>query len=93
MPIANEVKDERIEFRVSSEMKALIQQAASIQGISTSDFLAAMAYREAKKTIEEHEIIRLTREESQRFVELLLNPPQPNEALKKLMKGEESSVH
>jgi uncharacterized protein (DUF1778 family) len=56
MPTANEIKNERIEFRVSSEMKALIQQAASIQGVSTSDFLAATAYREAKKTIEEHEI-------------------------------------
>ena len=87
MPAMNEVKDERIEFRVSSEMKTLIQQAASLQGISTSDFLAATAYREAKKTVEEHDIIRLTREESERFVDLLLNPPAPNARLKNLMKG------
>lgn len=87
MPAINETKDERIEFRVSSEMKTLIQQAASLQGISTSDFLAATAYREAKKTVEEHDIIRLTREESERFVDLLLNPPAPNAKLKKLMKS------
>jgi uncharacterized protein (DUF1778 family) len=93
MPIVNETKDERIEFRVSSEMKTLIQQAASLQGVSTSDFLAITAYREAKKTVEEHEVIRLTREESERFVELLLSPTPPNEALRKLMKGDESSVH
>jgi uncharacterized protein (DUF1778 family) len=93
MPTTNETKDERIEFRVSSEMKTLIQQAASLQGVSTSDFLALTAYREAKKTVEEHEVIRLTREESERFVELLLSPTPPNETLRKLMKGDESSVH
>jgi uncharacterized protein (DUF1778 family) len=89
MPATNETKDERIEFRVSSEMKTLIQQAASLQGLSTSDFLAATAYREAKRTVEEHDIIRLTKEESERFVDLLLNPPAPNTKLKKLMKGAE----
>jgi uncharacterized protein (DUF1778 family) len=93
MPTSNETKDERIEFRVSSEMKTLIQQAASLQGVSTSDFLALTAYREAKKIVEEHEVIRLTREESERFVALLLSPAPPNEALRELMKGDESSVH
>lgn len=87
MPAINETKDERIEFRVSSEMKTLIQQAASLQGLSTSDFLAMTAYREAKKTVEEQDIIRLTREESERFVDLLLNPPAPNARLNKLMKS------
>lgn len=93
MPTASDLKDERIEFRVSNEMKTLIQQAASLQGVSTSDFLAATAYREAKKTIEEHEVMRLTRKESERFVELLLDTSPPNENLRKLMKGTESSVH
>lgn len=91
MPTVNEIKDERIEFRVLSEMKTLIQQAASLQGVSTSDFLAATAYREAKKTVEEHEVMRLTREESERFVELLLDTSPPNENLRRLMKGQ--SVH
>jgi uncharacterized protein (DUF1778 family) len=86
MPGMNEPKDERIEFRVSSEMKTLIQQAASLQGLSTSDFLAVTAYREAKRTVEEQDIIRLTKEESERFVDLLLNPSAPNARLKKLMK-------
>jgi uncharacterized protein (DUF1778 family) len=93
MPTAKDIKDERIEFRVSSEMKTLIQQAASLQGISTSDFVAATAYREARKAIEDHEVIRLTREESERFVELLLSPTPPNERLRNLMKGDESPVH
>ncbi len=93
MPTANDIKDERIEFRVSSEMKTLIQQAAHLQGVSTSDFLAATAYREAKKTLSEHEVIQLSREESERFVELLLSPSPSNKNLRKLMKGDESSVH
>jgi len=31
--------------------------------------------------IQEHELLRLNESQSQAFVELLLNPPEPNEAL------------
>ena len=81
-----ETKDARLEFRVPGELKALIEDAARLQGVSVSDFLAATAHQEALKTVQEHETVRLTREESVRFVETLLNPPAPNEALSNLMR-------
>ncbi len=85
-------KDARLEFRVPREQKALIEDAAKLQGVSVSDFLATIAHREAVKTIQEREAIRLNREESVQFVETLLNPPAPNEALRKLMQGDNTTL-
>ena len=87
-----ETKNARLEFRVPGDLKKLIEDAASLQGVSVSDFLAASAHREAMKTIQEHEMIRLNREESARFVDTLLNPPAPNEALRELMKGKNKAL-
>ena len=88
MPSATKkTKDTRLEFRVPSSLKTLIENAASLQGVSVSDFLAATAHREALETVQNHEMIRLNREESVRFVDTLLKPPAPNEALRNLMKG------
>lgn len=79
------MKDARLEFRVPSTQKELIEDAANIQGMSVSDFLASVAHREAMRVIQESAAIQLTREESARFVETLLTPPAPNAALQKLM--------
>jgi uncharacterized protein (DUF1778 family) len=78
-------KQERLGFRVSREMKVLVECAASLQGVSVSDFVISTAYREAKRTIQEHELLRLNRQESEQFARLLLEPPTPNVALRKLM--------
>lgn len=79
------IKNARLEFRVPRTQKELIEDAANIQGISVSDFLASVAHREAVRVIQESAAIQLTREESARFVETLLAPPSPNAALQKLM--------
>ncbi len=78
-------KNARLEFRIPERQKALIEDAAQLQGVSVSDFLASVAHREAVKVIQESAAIQLNREESARFVEALLSPPAPNAALKKLM--------
>jgi len=81
-----QAKDARIEFRIPSSQKELIEDAASLQGVSVSDFIAASAHREAVKVVQESAVIKLNREESTRFVEALLTPPEPNEALRALMR-------
>lgn len=82
----DQTKDARLEFRVPSDLKALIEDAASLQGVTVSDFLAATAYREATRTLQERAAIKLNREETTRFVEAMLNPPEPTEALRNLMR-------
>ena len=80
-------KNARLEFRVPERQKELIEDAANLQGVSVSDFLASVAHREALKVIQESASFQLSREESVRFVEALLSPPAPNAALQKLMQA------
>lgn len=57
--------------------------ALSMQGRSVSDFIVAVAREVALKTIEETHNIRLSLEDQERFIELLLNPPPLTPAMKR----------
>ena len=72
----------RLEARLPAETYALLKRAAEIDGRSLSDFVVAAASSAARQVIESTEVIRLSREGQDQFVELLLNPPEPNAALK-----------
>jgi uncharacterized protein (DUF1778 family) len=65
----------RIEARIAPEALAVVRRAAEIQGRSVSDFVVAAAQEAAHRTIEETHLIRLSVEDQERFVDLLLNPP------------------
>jgi uncharacterized protein (DUF1778 family) len=58
-----------------------------LQGRSVSDFVVAAAQEAAHRTIEEAQIIRLSSEDQQRFVELLLKPPALAPAMKRARKA------
>ncbi|WP_231617615.1 type II toxin-antitoxin system TacA family antitoxin [Novipirellula aureliae] len=72
----------RIETRVSTEKKQLIERAAAYQGCSVSEFVIANAEQAAKAVIEEHEQLKLTRAQSLALVEVLLSTRQPNKRLR-----------
>ena len=73
----------RLEARIAPEALEVVRRAAEIQGRSVSDFVVAAAQEAAQKAIEEAQVIRLSLEDQQRFVELLLNPPVLAPALKR----------
>lgn len=73
----------RLEARISSQVHSTIKRAAEIQGRTVTDFVVHAALEAATKTIEDDQIIRLSIEGQKAFAEALLNPPEPNEALKK----------
>ena len=75
-------KFERFEARLSTVQKQLIQRAADLLGRSLSDFVVNSSQEAARKLIREHEIITLSGEAAERFADSLLNPPEPNAALK-----------
>ncbi|MBP9727418.1 MAG: DUF1778 domain-containing protein [Gammaproteobacteria bacterium] len=79
---ASSPKIERFEARLDSLQKQVIQRAADILGRSLTDFVVTSSQEAARKVIREHEIITLTTEESVRFANALLNPRDPNDALK-----------
>jgi uncharacterized protein (DUF1778 family) len=76
----------RLEARVSAAQKALLQQAAALSGRSLSEFVVTSAQEAARRIIEEHEGIRLSRNEQRAFVKALLEPPEPNARLQRAAK-------
>jgi uncharacterized protein (DUF1778 family) len=83
MPQQTTTRTARLEARITREALAVVRRAAEIQGRSVSDFVVAAAQEAAQKTVTEIEVLRLSREGQEKFVELLLNPPDPSPALRK----------
>lgn len=81
--MAQVVKSERFEARFSPEALELVKRAAEIEGRSVSDFLASAALEAARKTIEQSHLVRLSLEDSYRFVEIILNPPTLSPAMER----------
>lgn len=73
----------RLEARIAPDVLVVLKRAAELQGRSVSDFVVAAAEEMAHRTIEETSLIRLSLEDQQHFVDLLLNPPPPTPALER----------
>ncbi|MEI7556789.1 DUF1778 domain-containing protein [Candidatus Chlorohelix sp.] len=76
-------KTMRIEARIAAEALAVVRRAAEFQGRSISDFMVTAELEAAYKTIEEEHLIRLSMNDSLRFVEQLLNPPELSAAMER----------
>jgi uncharacterized protein (DUF1778 family) len=76
-------KPERLEARISKEQKDLLQRASALQGRTLTDFVVAAACEAALRTIHDYEILRLGDRDRETFVAALLNPPEPNPALRR----------
>jgi uncharacterized protein (DUF1778 family) len=77
----------RLEARISAEQKASLQQAASLQGRTLSEFIVVSAQEAAHRVIQEHAMVRLSRREQVAFVSALLDPPEPNARLRQAAAG------
>ena len=73
----------RIEARIALDALAIVKRAAELQGRSLSDFVVAAAQDAAIRTIEETGIIRLSVDDQRLFAEAIINPPAPNEAMRR----------
>ena len=72
----------RLEARITPETKALLQKAADLEGRTLTDFVISSVQAEALRVIERHQILKLSMSDAESFVDAILNPPQPNDALK-----------
>jgi uncharacterized protein (DUF1778 family) len=73
----------RLEARIAPDALAVVKRAAEIQGRSVSEFVVEAARQAAQKTIEETSIIRLSLQDQRQIAEAILNPPEPNDALRR----------
>lgn len=83
MPTPESTRSARVEARIAPDALAIVRRAAELQGRSVSDFVVAAALKDAQRTIEDAQIIRLSVADQQRFAELLLNPPPLAPAMKR----------
>jgi uncharacterized protein (DUF1778 family) len=76
------VRSERLEARVTTDQKNLIEYAAALEGRTVTDFVLTSVQDAARRSIEEHQRIELSVRDSQAFVEALLKPRPVNDRLR-----------
>jgi uncharacterized protein (DUF1778 family) len=81
MDAANQNKNERINLRLKTSAKRLIERAASFEGKTVSHFILTSAMEQAEKTVQKHEIMTLNAKNSRKFLEALAAPVRFNRKL------------
>lgn len=76
----------RLEARIPVHVYDTMQRAARLRGMTLTGYLLATAGEDARRVVEEAEIIRLARTDQIRFAEALINPPKPNARLARAAK-------
>ena len=85
MSKTNELKDARIEFKTSTDIKILLQDVANSLGMDLSNFLISTAVQRAKEIQKEERVLMLSNQEWKNFQAAVNNPQKPTQGLKKLM--------
>ena len=76
-----EAETARLEARIPVQVYDQMQRAARLRGLTLTGYLIATVGEDARRVVEDAEIMRLAREDQIRFAEALINPPKPNERL------------
>ena len=85
MSKTNDLKDARIEFKTSKDIKVLLQEVANSLGMDLSNFLISTAVQRAKEIQKEERVLILSNQEWANFQEIINTPKKPTPALKELM--------
>jgi uncharacterized protein (DUF1778 family) len=80
-----ERREANINLRVPPQTRDLIDAAASAIGQTRTEFMVTSARSHAIDVLLDQQFFSLNAEQSKRFVDLLDNPPGPNEKLRALM--------
>ena len=85
-------KSERINLRLKSSAKSLIERAAGFEGKTVSHFIITSALEQAEKTVQKHETMTLKAKYSMKFFEALAAPVSFNRKLAAALKEHEQRV-
>lgn len=76
----------RFDTRLSKEQKEFFEYAASLGGFRTlTEFVIFSLQKEAENIVEKHNQILASKRDQEVFFNAMLNPPEPNEKLKKAL--------
>lgn len=84
--MATTPKQARLDFRLSKELKDLIDQAASLTGQSVSDFAVSILAEHARRIVRENGITMLSNRDRDIFLAMLDSDAGPNAALRRAAK-------
>lgn len=79
------LKQARMEFKTTDEVKNLLSEAAILAGLDLTAFVLNSATEKARAVLAEHSTVKLSGENHARFLQVLASPPRPSKALRKLM--------
>ena len=74
---ASNLRQARMEFKTTADMKDLLTHAAALDGLDLTSFVLGPAIEKARKVIQEHNSITLSKQGQVALVELLNTQPKP----------------
>ena len=75
-------KDSRIDLRLTKEQKALIEQAAALNGVSVSAYTLLHLLPQARQDLKNKEKLTLSNRDRDLFLSAIVNPPKLQGKLK-----------
>jgi uncharacterized protein (DUF1778 family) len=78
-------KQNRIGARIPHDVYTTLCKAAELSGASINQFLVQSALKEAQAVIEREQVIRMSTHDWNWMLDLLDNPPKPNEKMQAAM--------
>ena len=82
MPKLASEKTERFNIRIATSQKSMIARAAALSHMDMTDFILDKVVPEAKAVIEAAKSVQVSKRDFERLLELLENPPRPNDRLR-----------
>jgi len=71
----------RLEARIPADLYAEMEAAAALRGLTMTAYVTAIMGHDARRTIEQSSIIKLSRDDQTAFANALVDPPAPNAKL------------
>lgn len=84
------ISESRIEFRVSSEEKAIIEAAAEITGQKLSAFARSVLLTNARKLKAEFDVVEMSSRDAERIMRALDKPFEPTRRMAKALETVEA---
>jgi uncharacterized protein (DUF1778 family) len=79
--------NERINFRLPTKNKEIIERAAVVKGMTLTQFAISTLVKEAREVLKSDHVLVLSDEDRDQFLAALDNPPAPNAKLLKAAKA------
>jgi uncharacterized protein (DUF1778 family) len=84
-PTATTLRQARMEFKTTADMKDLLTQAAALDGLDLTSFVLGSAIEKARRVLNEHASIALSQQGQAALAQLLQTPAVPTPAMVALL--------